>query len=30
MFKVLAISDPSLTALVGFGDMPEDEGADPS
>jgi SAM-dependent MidA family methyltransferase len=30
MFKVLAISDPSLTALVGFGDMPEDEGTDPS
>ncbi|HEY4204434.1 MAG TPA: SAM-dependent methyltransferase [Xanthobacteraceae bacterium] len=30
MFKVLAISDPSLTAIVGFGDLPEDEGAEPS
>ena len=30
MFKVIAMSDPSLTALVGFGDQPDPEEATPS
>ncbi len=30
MFKVLAISDPSLTTLVGFGEVHYGEGANPS
>jgi hypothetical protein len=30
MFKVLAISDPSLPALVGFGEAHDGEETDPS
>jgi hypothetical protein len=30
MFKVLAISDPSLPALVGFGEANDGEETDPS